>query len=62
MRITNCIIYPSDEETLDELTERTEDNLNIFSKRRLDYSATIEKHVDENYIIIRSIMMKESAN
>lgn len=62
IRIVEAVVHPHDNETLDELTERTHVNLSIFSKRHFDYSAVIEQYVDEGYIIIKSLMLKESAN
>ena len=62
IKIVQSIVHPHYNETLDELTERTHMNLCIFSNRHLDYSAVIEEHVDENYIVVKSLMLKESAN
>lgn len=62
IKISESRIDPKEGETLDELTARTQDNLLTFSVRHLDYTAVIEQYVDENYIIVKSLMMKESAN
>ena len=62
MKIVNSVIYPGENETLDELSYRTELNLIKFSMKHPDYSVVIDKHVDENYLVVKSIMMKEQVN
>lgn len=62
IKIVEAVIHPKHGETLDELTERTHDNLCCFSARHTDYTAVIEQYVDEGYIIVKSLMLKESAN
>lgn len=60
--IVEARIHPHDDETLDELATRTHENLCAFSARHTDYTAVIEQHVDEGFIVVKSLMLKESAN
>lgn len=62
MKIVEAQVYPKNNETLEELTERVVNNLKTFAKRHNDYTCVIDQYVDEGYIIIKSLLLKEHAN
>lgn len=61
IKILVAKLEPEDE-SLDSLTDRTQENLSNYALKHGDFSAVIEKHVDENYILVKSIMLNNHAN
>lgn len=61
IKILTAKLVPNGE-SLDSLTDRTQENLSNYAKKHGDFSAVIEKHVDENYILVKSVMLNENAN
>lgn len=51
-----------EEESLDDLTDRTQEKLSNYALKHGDFSAVIEKHIDGNYIMIKTIMLNEYVN
>lgn len=60
--IIQSIIEPAEDESLDDLLLRTEERMNHYAARHKDFSVVIEKHVDSNYLVVKSLILKESAN
>lgn len=54
-------LMPEDE-SLDELTNRTEARMNIYSQKHPDFSVVLEKHIEENFLLVKSLMLQEYAN
>lgn len=62
IKIINAKVFASDEESLDKLSSITEERMSEYAKKHPDFTCVIEKHVDEDYIIIRTLKLEESAN
>jgi len=47
---------------LEELVNSLEEKLTLFSENHKDFSATIEKNIDDLEVTVKTISLKEHAN
>jgi len=62
IKIINAKIVANDDESLDELVSVTEERMGEYARKHPDFTCVIEKHIDEDYIIVRTLKLEESAN
>jgi len=62
IKLLNAKISPKEWETLEELECITRERMHEYARKHSDFTCIIERHVDENYIIIRTLKLEESAN
>lgn len=62
IKLINAKLYPKEFETLEDLSINTSKAMHEYATKHPDFTCVIEKHPDENYIIIRTLKLEESAN
>jgi len=62
MKLINAKIKPNEGETLDDLVLASQERMDEYAKKQPDFTCVIEKHIDENYIMIRTLKLGDSAN
>jgi hypothetical protein len=62
MKLINAKIQPNEGETLDDLVLVSQERMDEYAKKHPDFTCVIEKHIDENYIMIRTLKLGDSAN
>jgi len=62
MKLINAKIKPNEGETLDDLVLASQERMDEYAKKHPDFTCVIEKHIDENYIMIRTLKLGDSAN
>jgi hypothetical protein len=62
MKLINAKIQPNEGETLDDLVLASKERMDEYAKKHPDFTCVIEKHIDENYIMIRTLKLGDSAN
>lgn len=61
-QILKTIIQVNDYLELEEVVNSLEEKLTLFSENHKDFSATIEKDIDNLEITVKTISLKEHAN
>ena len=62
IKLINAKITPKEWETLEEVEHLSNERMHEYASKHPDFTCVIERHPDENYIIIRTLKLEESAN
>lgn len=62
IKLINARVHPQEHESFEELVNNTSERLSEYASKHPDLSFTIDQYPEENYIIIRTIKLEESAN
>lgn len=62
IKLINARVSPKEYETFNELVFNTNERLSEYERKHPDLSFIIDQYPEENYIIVRTIKLEESAN
>ena len=62
IKLINAKLIPKEYETLEDLEWITNERMHEYATKHPDFTCVIERHPDENYLIIRTLKLEESAN
>lgn len=62
IKLINAKLIPNIDESLEELEDITREKMQEYALKHSDFTCIIERHPDENYIMIRTLKLEECAN
>lgn len=62
MKIMVAKVYPEDKELLCDLYSRMQTNIEYFLNNHQDVSMILDQNILENYVLVKSLTLGESAN
>ena len=62
IRMTNTVIEVKNYLELEELCANMEERLTKFSKKHKDFTVTLEKNIEDNQLIIKTLYLEEHVN